>query len=105
MRMITIKLMRIPVNSTGRLFSNARVNAISHVGTQWMRKIRTRSPRLVRSIKGIRGSKASSRNKVPLLDDEQIKRERACERRSRLDGKGLSAPMNLVRGVHKSTTK
>ena len=103
--MITIKLMRIPVNSIGRLFANARVNAISHVGTQWMRKIWMRSPRLIRSIKGIRGSKASSRNKVELLDDEQIKRERVCESRSRLDGKGLSAPMNLVRGVHKSTTK
>ena len=63
------------------------------------------SPRLTRLIKGIRGSKASSRNKVALLEDAQIKRERACERRSRLEGKGLSAPMNLVRGVHKSTTK
>ena len=64
-----------------------------------------RSPRLIRSIKGIRGSKASSKNKVELLDDEQIKRERACESSSRLEGKGLSAPINLVRGVHKSTTK
>ena len=64
-----------------------------------------RSPRRMRSIKGIRGSKASRINKVVLLYDEQIKRESACESSSRLEGKGLSAPMNLVRGVHKSTTK
>ena len=105
MRMITRMVMRQPVISLGRLFANASVIAINHAGTQWMRKIRMRSPRRMRSIKGIRGSKANSRNKVALLDDEQIKRERACERRSRLEGKGLSAPMNLVRGVHKSTTK
>ena len=105
MRMTTMMVMRIPVNSTGRLFANARVIAISHAGIQWMRKMRIRSPLRIRSIKGIRGSKTNSRNKVVLLDDAQIKRERACERRSRLEGKGLFAPMNLVRGVHKSTTK
>ena len=105
MRMIARMVMSKPVISIGRLFANASVIAISQAGIQWMRKIRMRSPRRIRSIKGIRGSKASSRNKVVLLEDEQIKRERACERRRRLDGKGLFAPMNLVRGVHKSTTK
>ena len=105
MRMTTMMVMRQPVISLGRLFANARVIAINHVGTQWMRKIRIRSPRRIRSIKGSRGSKASRINKVVLLEDAQIKRESACERRSRLEGKGLSAPINLVRGVHKSTTK
>ena len=105
MRMITKMVIRQPVISLGILLANARGIAISHAGIQWMRKIRMRSPRRIRSIKGISGSKASKRNKVVLLDDEQIKRESACERRSRLDGKGLSAPINLVRGVHKSTTK
>lgn len=80
-------VMRQPVISLGRLLANARVIAISQAGTQWMRKIRMRSPRRKRSTKGISGSKASSRNKVELLKDEQIKRESACEIRSRLEGR------------------